>query len=122
MENFNQPHPICKNRKTMKNKIRIITAGMMVLMTIPLMISFKSYDKNPLDHDHLTYCGTKGCSFKTLFGEESSEGFSAFKSKEKVDESVVSGLKYLIQANVDKDLQKIWKRGKLLLFIALPDV
>jgi hypothetical protein len=80
----------------MKTKTRILTLGLTGCLLVSLTLSFKSSNRNPLDHQHAKLCGSKGCAFKTIFGEESSEGYSQYKEAEQVERSVSSGLAYLM--------------------------
>lgn len=78
---------------------KVIIAGVAGGLILLLTPSFKTEQKNPLDHDHMTLCGeSRGCTFRTLFGEESSDGFNAFKSKESVTQAIGGGLSWLIEA------------------------
>lgn len=79
-----------------RNKIYL---GAIALMTvIAVLPSFKTSNQNPLDHKHEKVCGMKGCTFLTLFGEESSEGHSAFKNPALVKKSLNRGLDFLMEA------------------------
>jgi hypothetical protein len=82
----------------MNAKMKVLALGVAACTLLTLTISFKNHDKNPLDHDHIEYCGTKGCTFKTLFGEESSAGHYIYKGPEEVKESLQGGLEYLVSA------------------------
>lgn len=79
----------------MNTKVKMLTAGLAGCLLLSLTPGFKPSGKNPLDHNHVKICGVKGCAFKTIFGEESSEGHSHFKNAEKVEHSVSTGLTYL---------------------------
>ncbi|MEP0115371.1 MAG: hypothetical protein ABJH72_00790 [Reichenbachiella sp.] len=79
----------------MKTKVKMLIAGLAGCLLLALTPGFKPSGKNPLDHNHVKICGTKGCTFKTIFGEESSEGHSHFKNVEKVEHAVGTGLTYL---------------------------
>ncbi len=82
----------------MKAKMKVIGVVGAFVTVAMLTPGFKTYDKNPLDHHHIEICGHKGCTFKTLFGEESSEGFERFKNTETVKKSLSSGLKFLMMS------------------------
>lgn len=79
----------------MKTRTKTLIAGLAACLLLSLTPGFRFSNKNPLDHRHVKMCGTKGCTFKTVFGEESSEGHSQFKNTEKVKHSVNTGLAYL---------------------------
>lgn len=80
----------------MKTKTKILTLGLTGCLLVSVTLSFKSSNRNPLDHQHAKLCGSKGCAFKTIFGEESSEGYRSYKDEEQVERSVSSGLAYLV--------------------------
>ncbi len=80
------------------SKTKIVLAGLTGVLILFLTPSFKPSDKNPLDHHHIAVCYEQGCTFKTIFGEESSEGFATFKTTTSIDEAVNSGLIWLINA------------------------
>ncbi len=82
----------------MKTRIKALTLGLAGSLLVSLSLGFKSSNKNPMYHNHIKICGTKGCTFKTIFGEESSEGHSHFKDVEKVNHSVNTGLSFLASA------------------------
>ncbi len=82
----------------MNAKMKLFALCLSACCLLLLTLSTRTYNKNPLDHQHLKVCGTKGCSFKTLFGEESSEGYQVFKGPEQVESALVRGLEYLISA------------------------
>ena len=82
----------------MKTKVKTLTLGLAGCLLLSLTPGFRSSNKNPMDHNHIKVCGTKGCTFKTIFGEESSEGHSHFKNVAKVKHSVNTGLSYLASA------------------------
>lgn len=81
--------------KTLK-VIIVGIVGTTLLLSTP---SFKEINKNPYDHDHIAICGkSKGCTFKTLFGEESSEGYRFIKADESSENAINGGLTWLINA------------------------
>ncbi|WP_422361603.1 hypothetical protein [Reichenbachiella sp.] len=82
----------------MKTKVKTLTLGLAGCLLLSLTPGFRSSNKNPMDHNHIKVCGAKGCTFKTIFGEESSEGHSHFKNVAKVKHSVNTGLSYLASA------------------------
>lgn len=83
---------------TMKS-LRVIIAGVAGALVLGLAPSFKTVNKNPLDHTHVAMCNEpKGCTFRTLFGEESSEGGAAFKTTESINSAISGGLSWLINA------------------------
>lgn len=82
----------------MNNSTKFLTLGLVPYLLLILTLGFKLSNKNPLDHKHIKACGMKGCTFKTLFGEESSEGHSQYKSPERVDYSIIEGLAYLVSS------------------------
>lgn len=82
----------------MNDKTKFLALGLLPYLIIVITLGFKFYNKNPLDHKHLKICGVKGCTFKTIFGEESATGHHEFKSPEAVKNSVDGGLSYLVSA------------------------
>jgi hypothetical protein len=83
----------------MKTIGKLILAGATGVLLILLTPGFKSENKNPLDHQHAEICGYgKGCTFKTLFGEESSDGHNQYKSPAEVQRALASGLQFLSSA------------------------
>ncbi|MDN5202497.1 hypothetical protein QQ008_14010 [Fulvivirgaceae bacterium BMA10] len=51
------------------------------------------------DHDHIALCGTpKGCVFKTVFGEESSDSSFIYNTPQNVVNSIESGLRWIATA------------------------
>ena len=82
----------------MKTRLKVLVAAGTAGFLFFLTPGFKTANNNPLDHKHVEICGSKGCTFKTLFGEESSEGYGTVKNLESVKKSLSSGLDYLVQA------------------------
>jgi len=84
----------------MNTKTKILTLGISIifLLILIIMASFKPAEKRMDSHNHLTNCGVSGCTFKTLFGEEPTDGFHQFKSREAVEKAVNEGVAYLITA------------------------
>lgn len=82
----------------MKFKIKLLGIALSVGALLLATLGFKSSNNNPLDHHHAAVCGSKGCTFKTLFGEESSEGHHIFKTSAEVNQSLESGLRFLMKA------------------------
>ena len=80
----------------MKTQIKATGAIVACFIIALLAPGFRTYDKNPFDHEHVEICGLKGCTFRTLFGEESSEGFERYKDAEKVEESLATALEFLM--------------------------
>lgn len=80
---------------SMNTKVKTLTLGLAGCLLLSLTPGFRPTNKNPMDHNHVKMCGIRGCAFKTIFGEESSEGHSHFKNAEKVGHAVGTGLGYL---------------------------
>ncbi len=80
----------------MKTRMKVTGVVLVITSIVALTSGFKIHNKNPHDHKHLEICGSKGCTFRTLFGEESSEGFEKHKNFEAVEESLNSGLQFLM--------------------------
>lgn len=81
-----------------KGRMKLLSVAIAGITIAAFNSGFKTYDKNPLDHRHAEVCGTKGCTFKTLFGEESSVGFEVYMNRENVDFSLRTGLQFLVRA------------------------
>ncbi|MEM7299141.1 MAG: hypothetical protein AAF391_12855, partial [Bacteroidota bacterium] len=81
-----------------KGRMKLLIVVAIGTTIATLNSGFKTSNKNPLDHRHVEVCGYKGCTFKTLFGEESSEGFEIHKNSENVAVSLSTGLKFLVEA------------------------
>ncbi|MEO9966341.1 MAG: hypothetical protein ABJF11_11165 [Reichenbachiella sp.] len=79
----------------MKTITKTLTWMFAVGLLLSFAPSFKSTNKNPRDHNHIKMCGAKGCTFKTIFGEESADGHSHFKNVAKVEQALGSGLSFL---------------------------
>ncbi len=89
-------------------RTKFLIAGALAITLMAPLLSFKTTNRNPLDHQHEKVCGLKGCTFKTLFGEESSDGFHIYKSPESVEKALQNGLDYLATAQQN---DKGWGAG-----------
>lgn len=91
------------------NAIKLFSATATITGICLLTPGFITVDKNPLDHHHIATCyEPKGCTFRTLFGEESSLGARRFKNDENIKLALDKGLSWLLKA---QQQDKGWGAG-----------
>jgi superoxide dismutase len=80
--------------KLMKTSRVLLLTGLVALNIILISFSFRK----PESKKRIPFVPPKGCVFRTVMGEENSDSSFRYKTPEKVDRSMTSGLSWIIKA------------------------
>jgi hypothetical protein len=101
MESHDQAHPRHINIKQNVMKTwRTPLMAMAVIATIALLLSF-TFRRAETPKKRIPFVPPKGCVFRTIMGEESSDRHALYKTPEKVKLAVDHGLSWIIEAQQD---------------------
>lgn len=98
MENRFRRHPISENQnyKHMKTFHKLLISTLMI--SAVLLLAFTSRRSDTPVKKKIPFVPPKGCVFRTVMGEESSDSSFIYKTPEKVVRSVDRGLTWVMQA------------------------
>lgn len=78
---------------------KIVTMTLLVVSTVMLLsFTFRRADKSNIKQKKIGFVPPKGCVFRTVMGEESSDSSFIYKTPEKVLTSMTRGLAWIVEA------------------------